>query len=269
MFQKAIENFNINASESYMIGDSERDIQAGLNAGCVTIGVRTGYGIRKTRLFPDYMFANLAEAVDFIVHDPYRKDFVAVYEKFRSYTGNLPWIILIGGNTRTGKSTLASYLRVAFKKAGHRILQVSLDNWLLPEDKRNDTMNVYDRFQMGLLEEDIKNLLSGKTVIRPAYINHPDRQPLPLEYSPEHADIIILDGIVALSSESIRRSAGLKIFTTLDPLQFRNRLDEYYLWRNKSPEEIDRLVQKRELDEYQLIEKESNLADLIINSSIS
>lgn len=269
MFQKAIEKFNINAGESYMIGDSERDIQAGSNAGCVTIGVRTGYGIRKTGLFPDYMFANLAEAVDFIVHDPYRKDFVTIDEKFRSYSGKLPWVILIGGNTRTGKSTLASYLRIAFEKAGHKILQVSLDNWLLPEDKRNDTMNVYGRFQLGLLEEDIKNLLSGKTLIRPAYVNHPDRQPRPVVYNPEHADIIILEGIVALSSESIRRSAGLKIFTALDPLLFRNRLDEYYLWRSKSPEEIDRLVKKRELDEYQLIEKESNLADLIINSSIS
>ncbi len=269
MFRKAIEKFNINAGESYMIGDSERDVQAGINAGCVTIGVRTGYGIRKTRLFPDYMFTNLAEAVDFIVNDPYRQYFNKVYEKFQTYTGKLPWIILIGGNARTGKSTLASYLRIAFEKAGQRVLQVSLDNWLLPEDKRNNTMNVYNRFQMGILEEDIKNLLSGKTVIRSVYTNHPERQPLPVEYNPEHAGIIILDGIVALSSESIRRSAGLKVFTTLDPLHFRKRLDEYYLWRHKSAEEIDRLVKKRELDEYQLIEKESNLADLIINSAIS
>jgi hypothetical protein len=46
-------------------------------------------------------------------------------------------------------------------------------------------------------------------------------------------------------------------------------MDAYYLWRGKTPEEIELLLKKRELDEYRLIEKESNLADLIINSSLS
>ncbi len=75
MFRKAAEDFNISTGDSFMIGDSERDIQAGINAGCVTLGVRTGYGIKKTRVLPDYMFNNLAEAVDFIVDDPLRAVF--------------------------------------------------------------------------------------------------------------------------------------------------------------------------------------------------
>jgi D,D-heptose 1,7-bisphosphate phosphatase len=269
MFQKAIEKFNINIRESYMIGDSERDIQAGVNTGCVTIGVRTGYGIRKTKLFPDYMFANLAEAVSFIFDDPFCKDFEKINSLFRAYTGKLPWIVLIGGNARTGKSTLASYLRIAFKKTGHRVLQVSLDNWLLHDDERKDTMDVYDRFQIGVVEKDLSELLSGETLVRSSYSNHPERKPLPVEYNPAHADVIIIEGIVALSSRNIRQSAHLKIFTTLDQEQFRKRIHEYYLWRNKTEDEIDLLVKKRELDEYQLIEKESNLADLIINSSVS
>jgi len=269
MFMKAIEKFNIDPGKSFMIGDSERDIQAGINAGCATIGVRTGYGIRKTKLFPDYLFTNLAEAVDFILDDPFRKDFNRMFDLFKAFNGKLPWVLLIGGNARTGKSTLASYLRIAFKNAGHRVLQVALDNWLLPEDQRTESMNVYDRFQLKILENDIRNLLTGQPLLLSSYTNHPERKPLPVEYSLEHADIVIIEGVVALSSEIIRQSAQLKIFTTLTPDLFRKRIDEYYRWRGRTTEDIEDLVKKRKSDEYQLIEKESKLADLIINSSVS
>jgi D,D-heptose 1,7-bisphosphate phosphatase len=267
MFRKAMEKFNIDSRNSFMIGDSERDIQAGINAGCTTIGVRTGYGIRKTKLLPDYMFANLAEAVDFIVDDPFRKDYERVHDLFVNFNGKLPWVLLIGGNARTGKSTLATYLRIAFEKAGIRVSNVALDNWLLPEDQRTESMNVYDRFQLKILENDIKNLLAGQPLFLSSYSNHPERKPMPVEYTPEHADIVIIEGVVALSSEIIRQSAHLKIFTTLKPDLFRKRINEYYNWRGRHSEDIENLVKKRKMDEYQLIEKESKLADLIINSS--
>jgi uridine kinase len=178
-------------------------------------------------------------------------------------------MVLIGGNARTGKSTLASYLRIAFEKTGHRVLTIGLDNWLLPESRRTESMNVFDRFQLKILEKDIKNLRSGQTLVLSSYSNHPERKPLPLEYTAGDSDIIIVEGVVALSSEIVRRSAQLKLFTTVNSEQFRKRIEEYYSWRNKTKEEIELLVNKRELDEYQLIEKESKLADLIINSSVS
>jgi D,D-heptose 1,7-bisphosphate phosphatase len=267
LFRQAIAKFNIDPGKSFMIGDSERDIQAGINAGCITIGVRTGYGIKKSTLLPDYMFANLAEAVDFIVDDPLRKEFEKAYDLFSAHSGKLPWVLLIGGNTRTGKSTLASYMRIAFEKAGHKVLQVALDNWLLPESRRTELMNVYERFQLQALENDIMNLLNGKSLRLLSYADHPDRKPLPLEYNPEHAEVIIIEGVVGLSSAIIRQQSQLKIFTTLQPEIFRKRIDEYYRWRSKTAEEIESLVNKREKDEYQVIEKESTLADLIINSS--
>jgi mannose-1-phosphate guanylyltransferase/phosphomannomutase len=85
MFRKAAEDFNISTGDSYMIGDSERDIQAGINAGCVTVGVRTGYGIKKTKILPDYMFSNLSEAVDFIVDDPLRPYFDKILRKYKEF----------------------------------------------------------------------------------------------------------------------------------------------------------------------------------------
>jgi D,D-heptose 1,7-bisphosphate phosphatase len=267
LFRRAIEKFNISAGDSYMIGDSERDIKAGFRAGCTTIGVRTGYGLRKTRILPDYTFNNLSEAVDFIVDDPLRPVFENFYKSFQDYHGSTPWIILIGGNARTGKSTLAAYLRIAFTRAGLQTLQVGLDSWILPEHKRAVAMNVYERFQLVSLESDILRLMAGQSLDLHTYVNHPDREPIPIFYDPSGARIIIIEGVVALSSENIRKLSHLKIFTRLTPGQFVARLYDYYSWRGKHNPEIESLMQKREMDEYQLIEKESKFADMIINAS--
>ncbi|MFO7369078.1 MAG: HAD-IIIA family hydrolase [Bacteroidales bacterium] len=265
MFRKAIEKFNIDPRSSYMIGDTERDIQAGANTGCVTIGVRTGYGIKRTSIMPDFMFSNLAEAVDFIIDEPYRLQVAEVFRRFENHKGSLPFVILVGGNTRTGKSTLAACLRISFEKRGHQVLQVGLDNWILQEEERRENMNVYDRFQLMSLENDIDALIGGETLKLATYTNHPERNSLPVEYNPANARVIIIEGVVALSSEKIRQWANMKLFTTTDKKTFRNRFFEYYNWRGKTIDETALLFEKREQDEFQLIEKESKLADLIIN----
>lgn len=265
MFRKAIDKFNIDPRNSYMVGDSERDIKAGANIGCVTIGVRTGYGIRKTNIMPDFMFSNLAEAVNFIVDEPYQPQVDEVFRCFRNHKSKQPFVILVGGNARTGKSTLAACLRISFEKQGHQVLQVGLDNWILPEEERRDNMNVYDRFRLMSLENDITNLIGGETLKLSTYANHPERNSMPIEYNPSNARVIIVEGVVALSSAKIRQLAHLKLFTQTDKDTCRKRFFEYYIWRGKTLDETALLFEKREHDEFQLIEKESKLADLIIN----
>ena len=44
MIIDAASDFNIDLSKSYMVGDSELDILAGINAGVKTVLVNTGYG---------------------------------------------------------------------------------------------------------------------------------------------------------------------------------------------------------------------------------
>lgn len=73
MILQAAEEFNINLKESYMIGDSSRDIAAGKNAGCQTVLVLTGNGrsaqkeLIESNLEPDYIAANILEAVQLII----------------------------------------------------------------------------------------------------------------------------------------------------------------------------------------------------------
>lgn len=60
MLLRAKEEFNIDIENSWMIGDSKRDIEAGKNAGCKTISIGRGFGA-------DAEFKNLKEAVNYIL----------------------------------------------------------------------------------------------------------------------------------------------------------------------------------------------------------
>jgi histidinol-phosphate phosphatase family protein len=69
MFRQAMEELNVDAAESFMIGDSERDILFGKNAGMRTIGVETGYGLKNSKVKPDYFFKDLKEAISFLLKE--------------------------------------------------------------------------------------------------------------------------------------------------------------------------------------------------------
>ncbi len=68
MLLQAAEDFNIDLLSSFMIGDNERDIIAGKAAGCKTIGVKTGKGLKNSTTQADFMVENLIEAVHLILN---------------------------------------------------------------------------------------------------------------------------------------------------------------------------------------------------------
>ncbi len=65
MITQAMEKYNIDLENSYMVGDTLNDIKTGKNAKCKTILVLTGYGNREQKkissIKPDMIFANLLE----------------------------------------------------------------------------------------------------------------------------------------------------------------------------------------------------------------
>jgi len=73
LFKQALKNSpNINTAESFMIGDSEKDIEAGKKAGCKTILVLTGKAKKKEdvcsfKTRPDFISNDLLDAVDSII----------------------------------------------------------------------------------------------------------------------------------------------------------------------------------------------------------
>lgn len=75
MINTAAEKYNIDLKQSYLIGDSVSDIEAGINAGVKTILVKTGYGLESINMlqkdgkFPSFVANNLMEACEFIKKD--------------------------------------------------------------------------------------------------------------------------------------------------------------------------------------------------------
>ena len=72
MLLRASEEWQLNLKQSYLIGDSERDVLAGKAAGCITIGVRTGKNIENFSVVPDFVFDNVLEATEFILREESR-----------------------------------------------------------------------------------------------------------------------------------------------------------------------------------------------------
>lgn len=68
MVLKAAADFNIDLKNSYMVGDQTVDIQTGINSGCRTIMVKTGYAGNdgKYSCRPDAVVDTLSDAVDSI-----------------------------------------------------------------------------------------------------------------------------------------------------------------------------------------------------------
>jgi D,D-heptose 1,7-bisphosphate phosphatase len=262
MLFEAAEAFNIDLAQSFMIGDSERDILAGKNAGCYTVGVMTGYGVKESSVQPDFFFTDLDEAVQFITANPYS----ALMKKLNQVLMGSPAIVAIGGNARCGKSNLASWISRSVALAGKKVLTVRLDHWILPEPKRTDAMNVFDRFQLEKIEADIQSLLGGNILRFKPYNNHQERQLDAIEYNYQGEDVIIIEGVVALQSEVLRNLAHAKIFMPIEQGEHKRRLHQYYTWKGKNNDEIEILIRRRKKDEYQLIEKAIKFADFVIKN---
>ena len=68
MIKQACEDFEIDLSNSWLVGDRAVDIQTGINAGLKTALLESGYGSKKLEfdVKPDYIFNDLKEFAEFL-----------------------------------------------------------------------------------------------------------------------------------------------------------------------------------------------------------
>jgi uridine kinase len=246
-----------------MIGDSERDALAGRAAGVKTIGVKTGHGVKKASELPDYFMGNMKEAVDFILDKPLDSQMAEIYNAFTKSTKR-PFVISIGGNSRAGKSTLAKHIQHSFEAKEQKVLLVSLDDWILPKTQRQHVVDVFYNFQLPKLESDLQAIFNGEEVRADGYATHPDRIEQPTDYKLEDHDVVILEGIVALSTPILRELADLKVFKSIDEKLLKSRFTTFYDWKGYSPEAIEKLFAERKPTEYDIIARDVTFADLVI-----
>lgn len=261
MILEAAERFNIDLSQSFMIGDSERDAGAGRAAGVTTVGVMTGHGVKKAKVLPEYFVANLPEAIDLILGNQLKRD-VKKIKHILPQKEKL--VVAMGGNSRSGKSTLASALIQSLVHDGKSVFRINLDDWILRKTQRNKEIDVYSNFQLEKLEQDVKSILDGNEITLDAYVPHPERAEVKKTYQYNNEDIILIEGIVALSSEKLRELSDIKVFKDISPFMLKARLKQYYNWKEYSKDEFEALYAKRVKDEYEKIDNDRFFADLVV-----
>jgi len=66
MLMNAAQDWNVDLSQSFMVGDRWRDVDAGRNAGCRTVFINYGYAERQPQS-PDVSVGSLDEAATWIL----------------------------------------------------------------------------------------------------------------------------------------------------------------------------------------------------------
>jgi D,D-heptose 1,7-bisphosphate phosphatase len=252
MLLDASEKLGIDLANSYMVGDNERDILAGKNAGCRTIGVHSGKGLKNATHLPDYVFENLEEAVNFVTKDPFKNWVDNMVHRIQQQQHPI-FKIRIGGNTQSGKSTLATRLRFALEEAGISVVQVPLDQWLIPREKRKHPTHVHETFRLDRLSFDLQRFMDGKPVLVPGYARHPEQKALALEYVWSAPQVLLVEGVPALleAMDEIHWDHSLALVET--PEQLKERAAKLYAWKGLNPKQIQEKWEEKWEEEYRHI----------------
>ncbi|MET3462624.1 HAD-IIIA family hydrolase [Variovorax atrisoli] len=197
MMHEAMTAMNIQAADSWMIGDSSADILAARRAGLRSVLVETGEAGRDNKFpaVPDFRFAHIGAAAHFIVHT-YSLLVAAVNEwLLKVQPGDL---VLVGGLARTGKSTIAGVLKseLVARKLDAQVL--SLDRWLRPAAER--TAGVLGRYALEDAQRDLKDWLSGGALDAdmPSYDRTLRARGVPERTVLAQKTVLILEGVPAL-----------------------------------------------------------------------
>lgn len=266
MLLKAARMYCLDLRESWLIGDTQRDLEAAKAAGATPVGVRTGRSLSDTDEKPDFFFDNVLDAVDFIVNNPCEDLFIEVYRHYlqhRNSRPGTPFIIAMGGNSGSGKSTVGASLKKKFNDIEETAHIIHLDHWIKPAHLRNAGENVFSRFRLDDLEEDLEALLQGEIITIPKYDMQSRAHKGHILYGLGAARIIIIEGVPALASEVCRKQAMLRIFCDVSEELYRQRFFARYMWKGLDEAIIQQLFEERKNDERPFIDPLRKNADII------
>jgi len=262
MIDQALQEYNIDIAQSFIIGDSTTDIQTGKNAWIKTILVRTWYAgdDGKYNVVPDFVFKDLLEASTFIVDDYDR-----LYKEVEGLLIKKPKIISIAGLSRSGKSTFTRIFSLYLHDHSVPFQYLNLDNRLLPRDQRSPTMTVRERYQYDNISKDFETLLTGKPIKINTYdVKNRTVKLFTTDFVYDPTSILIIDGVVSLDIPYLRNISDFKIYCDIDEDVRKNRFEEFYIYKWLSDSEITDLYQTRQQDEYHFITQTKQYSDCII-----
>ncbi len=267
LIEQSMQKLNITNQSSWMIGDRTADILAGQKSFLNTILLRTGfYGKdQKYSVQPDFIMDDLYNASQFIIR--YQNLETKIFNLVKKRL-HLEKIIIIGGLSRSGKSTLASIIQKKLEKDNIKSHIISLDSWLKKKSDRIEGSGVLERYKT----EKIKNFISEISLDDFFEINIPDfcfyskKSTASKKILIKKNDKIIIEGIPALLFNDLLKLSNLKFYVDIEKGLRHNRIRTEYKSRLYKLEKIDSIIQSRKIDEDVIIKQSNKHANFIIKT---
>ncbi len=264
LIQQAQRDLNLNLAGSWMIGDTTTDMMTARRAGVRSILVHSGEAGRdgKFPCLPDFECPSLVEAVDLILTLWPRLSARALQLTEDVKPGSA---ILIGGQARSGKSTLAACVASTLRDQGLPAVVIPLDCWLLGEND-NRGPSVVERFNLSAARRFIADVLvSPGTKMLPRY-DRLQRRSIPngVEIEVPTNPILVVEGVVALADVALRSIASRSIYVERNEQERLREVVANYRWRGWDEQRIANLMADRAAEELPLVESSSQYADVIL-----
>ena len=178
-------------------------------------------------------------------------------------------IIGIAGGTGSGKTTVVKRIIESLSKDEVTVLPLDSyykDSSHIPaEERQNINFDHPDAFDWDLLSEHITMLRQGKAIEQPIYSYITStRQKETIHIEPR--EVIIIEGILALSDKKLREQMDLRIFVDADPDERLIRvIQRDVVERGRTAEAVmERYVKVLKPMHLEFIEPAKRVADLII-----
>lgn len=274
LIDKACRDLGIGRHDSWMVGDTTSDVEAGRCAGLRTVLLRSGHAgaDAKHATRPDYIAPDLADAVEWILtgHDDLTRRLSPIAVEASRGGARL---VLIGGLARAGKSYAAQVLKELLHVLGFYAHVVSLDGWLKPKSERVEGSGVRERFDLIAASATIEAAIrtnSRVVLVEPLYDRFSRNAGNQLiEHSVGPKDVLIVEGIPALLMDDLLGLPDvMRVYLDVAHDTREKRLKQDYAWRGTSAEEQLKTLAQRQLDETPIVEQSRTIADFVVEPAI-
>lgn len=274
LIDKACRDLGIGRHDSWMVGDTTSDVEAGRRAGLRTVLLRSGHAgaDAKHATRPDYIAPDLADAVEWILtgHDDLTRRLSPIAVEASRGGARL---VLIGGLARAGKSYAAQVLKELLHVLGFYAHVVSLDGWLKPKSERLEGSGVRERFDLIAASATIEAAIrttSRVVLVEPLYDRLSRNAGTQLiEHSVGPKDVLIVEGVPALLMDDLLGLPGvMRVYIDVAHDTREKRLKQDYAWRGTSAEEQLKTLAQRQLDETPIVEQSRTIADFVVEPAI-
>ena len=177
-------------------------------------------------------------------------------------------VISVAGGSGSGKTTVSNKIVKNFKKKDVRIIKLDdyykrLDMPLSEREKVN--YDHPDSLDFDLFVKQINDLINGKSIEKPLYDYSIHQRKEETEYI-EPSRILVLEGILVLQDERIRKLSDIKVYVDTDSdIRFIRRMTRDINERGRSVESVvtQYLTTVKPMHEA-FVEKTKKYADIII-----